>query len=42
MLAWLENEPLCTSARSGPAAKGCECSIVTADSVAMRVWPIAW
>ena len=37
MLAWFEKEPLCTSARSEPAANGCECSIVTADSVAMRV-----
>ncbi len=35
------SEPLCTRHMSAAAVKGCECSVVTALSVAMRVWPIA-
>ena len=38
---WLDSEPLCTRQRSRPVENGCECSVVTALSVAMRVWPTA-
>ena len=39
---WLESEPLCTRHRSRPVENGCECSVVTRLSVAIRVWPSAW
>src|ERR671910_401298 len=39
---WLDKEPLCTRQRSRPVENGCECSVVTALSVAMRVWPMAF
>ena len=35
----LDSEPLCTRQKSSPAVNGCARSGVTADSVAMRVWP---
>ena len=31
----------CACNRTSPVEKGCEPAIVTADSVAMRVWPMA-
>ena len=37
---WLDSEPLCTRHWSAPVEKGCAPSVVTADSVAMRVWPM--
>ena len=39
---WFESEPLCTRQRSRPVENGCECSVVTRLSVAIRVWPSAW
>ena len=33
---------MCTKQRSAAGENGCECWVVTADSVAMRVWPMAW
>ena len=39
---WFESEPLWTRQRSSPVENGCECSVVTRLSVAMRVWPSAW
>ena len=39
---WFDSEPLCTRQRSIPVENGCECSVVTALSVAIRVWPSAW
>ena len=35
----LDSDPLCTRHQSSPAVNGCACAGVTADSVAMRVWP---
>ena len=39
---WFESEPLCTRHWSEPVENGCAPIVVTADSVAMRVWPIPW
>ena len=39
---WFDSDPLCTRQRSSPVLKGCAPSVVTALSVAMRVWPMAW
>ncbi len=39
---WFESEPLWTRHRSSPVENGCEPSVVTFDSVAIRVWPSAW
>ena len=39
---WFESEPLWTRQRSSPVENGCECSVVTRLSVAIRVWPSAW
>ena len=38
-LLGFDSEPLCTRQKSSPAVNGCARSGVTADSVAMRVWP---
>ncbi len=38
---WFESEPLWTRQRSRPVENGCEPSVVTRLSVAMRVWPSA-
>ena len=37
---WFDSEPLCTRHWSRPVENGCAPSVVTADSVAMRVWPM--
>ena len=39
---WFESDPLCTRHRSRPVENGCECSVVTRLSVAIRVCPSAW
>ena len=41
-VAWLENEPLCTTHTPPAGVNGWQCALVTADSVAIRVCPTPW
>ena len=39
---WLENDPLWTTHTPSAGTNGWQCALVTADSVAIRVWPTPW
>ena len=41
-VAWLENEPLCTTHTPSAGVNGWQCALVTADSVAILVCPMPW